>query len=233
MTFATSPAAPGTAARVGLARALRHKRAFDLTLLLLTVPLTLPLSLLVAALLLLIEGRPILYRAHRTGQFGRDIHVWKFRTMRPQTNPIGVSGGAKLQGISRFSALLRSARLDELPQLVNILRGEMSFVGPRPPDPRYVRKFAELYGHILVIPPGLTGLATLRVHSFEGRILSRCATPEETEQVYCRRCIPRKTRLDLIYLGRLSRPGAVLFDMWLLAASVSSVLAGLRRSQTS
>ncbi len=234
MTFAASPVSARPAHQpAGLAPALRRKRVFDLTLLGVTSPLTLPLAALIALLVLVLEGRPILYRARRAGQFAGAIDVWKFRTMRPQTCEIGVSGGAKLVRVSRFSTLLRRARLDELPQLINILRGEMSFVGPRPPDLRYVHMFPELYAQVLAIPPGLTGLATLRMHRFEGRVLSHCDTPEETERIYCRRCIPRKARLDLIYLGRLTRPGALRFDIWLLAGSVLSVLNGIARRKRS
>lgn len=202
------------------------KRLFDLSFVLLTVPLTLPLGLCIAALIALREGRPVLYSAARSGQGGVVFQALKFRTMRDAgaLGNEGVSGGDKSERISPFSAVLRRTRLDELPQLVNVLRGDMTLVGPRPPDPRYVEMFPDVYGTVLQSRPGLTGLATLHMHRFEDRVLKNCATAEETEAVYCRRCIPRKARLDLIYQARQARPGAVCLDALIVWRSIRSVL---------
>jgi lipopolysaccharide/colanic/teichoic acid biosynthesis glycosyltransferase len=92
--------------------------------------------------------------------------------------------------------------LDEIPQLWNILRGDMSFVGPRPPLRSYVERAPALYAAVLRSRPGLTGLATLHFRRHEERLLARCFTPQETDSVYARRCVPRKARLDLIYQRR-------------------------------
>lgn len=159
----------------------------------------LPVILWVTALLLLREGRPILYKAERMTTPDRGFLLWKFRTMRPDKDDRGVSGGDKSSRITETGAMLRRKRLDELPQLWNLLRGDVSLVGPRPPLRRYVEKFPVLYADVLKDRPGITGLASVTYHKQEEALLERCATHEETEAVYCRRCVPRKARIDIIY----------------------------------
>ncbi|CAN0583525.1 unnamed protein product, partial [Ectocarpus sp. 12 AP-2014] len=108
-------------------------------------------------------------------------------------------GGDKARRVTPEGAWLRAKRLDEFPQLWNILRGDLSFVGPRPPLREYVERFPDIYGEVLKSRPGVTGLATIVYHKHENALLERCATPEETDAVYTRTCVPRKARLDLIY----------------------------------
>jgi lipopolysaccharide/colanic/teichoic acid biosynthesis glycosyltransferase len=203
------------------------KRGLDLGFILVTLPLTLPVGAVIWLLILVREGTPVIYRARRSGQNGQVFLALKFRTMREVAGPdgdIGVSGGNKTFRVTPFCARLRRTRLDELPQLLNVLKGEMTLVGPRPPDPRYVQMKPDLYARVLRSRPGLTGLATLNMHRFEDRVLKACATHEETEAVYLRRCVPRKARLDLIYQHRMARPGAVCFDLVILLRSFASVL---------
>jgi len=114
----------------------------------------------------------------------------------------GVSGGDKADRITRTGRFLRRTRLDEVPQLWNVLRGDMSFVGPRPPLRVYVERFPQLYAQVLQSRPGITGLATLACHRHEERLLARCHSPAETDAVYARRCVPRKAALDLLYQRR-------------------------------
>lgn len=163
-----------------------------------------PVALVIATLILCIDGRPVLYPSERMKTPQLAFTLWKFRTMRPAPADSGVSGGDKSDRITPLGRFLRRSRLDELPQLINVLRGDISFVGPRPPLRRYVEMFPNLYEQVLRQRPGLTGLATLVFHKTEERLLSDCRTPEETENVYTRRCIPRKARLDLIYAERRS-----------------------------
>lgn len=180
------------------------KRTFDIALaLFLLVPLGL-LMLVVAVVVLATAGRPVLYAAERMQAPGRPFRLWKFRTMRPEAGDAGVSGGAKAARITRTGAFLRRRRLDELPQLFNILKGDLSFVGPRPPLRDYVERFPDLYAAVLRSRPGVTGLASVLLHRREERLLSRCVTPEAADRVYCRHCIPIKARIDLIYQRRRS-----------------------------
>ncbi|MBU0643243.1 MAG: sugar transferase, partial [Alphaproteobacteria bacterium] len=102
----------------------------------------------------------------------------------------------------------------------NILRGDMSFVGPRPPLRAYVERFPDLYADVLKNRPGVTGLASLYFHAHEERLLSKCVSFEQTDDVYARRCVPRKACLDLIY----QRHATVCFDVKILAMTCAAVL---------
>lgn len=188
------------------------KRAFDLGLALMLVLVLVVPALAIAGLILLRDGRPVLYRSERMRAPGRPFQLWKFRTMTVARTDAGVSGGDKTARITATGRFLRRTRLDEVPQLWNVLRGDMSFVGPRPPLRRYVDRFPQLYARVLQARPGITGLATVVFHRHEERLLAPCRTAAETEAVYERRCIPRKARLDLIYLRRRS----LRLDLWLI-----------------
>jgi lipopolysaccharide/colanic/teichoic acid biosynthesis glycosyltransferase len=106
--------------------------------------------------------------------------------------------------MSRLHRMLRKTRADEIPQLWNVIRGDMSLVGPRPPLRRYVEAYPALYAQVLKNRPGVTGLASLAFADHEERILARCTSAAETEAAYRRRCVPRKARIDLIYQRRQS-----------------------------
>ena len=176
------------------------KRLLDLAVALLLLLLLWPVILLVALLLLWREGRPVLYVSERMRTPSQGFRLLKFRTMRVGADRAGgVTGGDKAGAMSSLHRLLRRTRADELPQLWNVLRGDLSLVGPRPPLRRYVEAFPDLYAAVLRSRPGITGLATLRFHAREERILAACRTPEETEAAYRRACVPRKARLDLTY----------------------------------
>jgi lipopolysaccharide/colanic/teichoic acid biosynthesis glycosyltransferase len=201
------------------------KRLMDLVLAGLLTILLLPLILGLALLILFKEGRPVFYVAERMKAPGQPFDLWKFRTMRPALQDGGVSGGDKSDRITSTGRFLRRTRLDEVPQLLNILRGDISFVGPRPPLRRYVEQFPALYGEVLKSRPGVTGLATLVYHRTEERLLAPCTTADETEAVYTRRCIPAKARLDLIYAKNRN----LCFDAVLMLATVVRRLPLRRR----
>lgn len=148
------------------------------------------------------DGRPILYKSERMHAPGKPFQLWKFRTMTVVETDSGVSGGDKAARITPTGKWLRAKRLDELPQLWNVLRGDLGFVGPRAPLRRYVEMYPDLYAEVLKDRPGITGMASMVFHRTEERLLARTTTPEETEAVYCARCIPRKARLDLLYARR-------------------------------
>ncbi len=115
---------------------------------------------------------------------------------------------------------MRKSRLDELPQIFNILNGDMSFVGPRPPLPEYADGSRCLWQQQQLIRPGVTGLATLVFHAREEALLAACATSRETDQVYARRCIARKDRIDRIYARRRTAAR----DLWIMALTALRVL---------
>ncbi len=201
------------------------KRLLDLTLaLLLAVILAVPI-LILALLVLIRDGRPIFYTSERMKTPTDAFTLWKFRTMTAASDDAGVSGGDKDQRITRMGAILRKRRLDELPQLFNILRGDMSFVGPRPPLRRYVEMRPDLYARVLRNRPGVTGLATLRFHRREDRLLRGCRTAEETEDTYLRLCVPAKARLDLLW----ARNQSVCYDIVLIWHTIARVFLRMQR----
>jgi lipopolysaccharide/colanic/teichoic acid biosynthesis glycosyltransferase len=178
------------------------KRALDLAAaLLLGMLLAVPFALLLVWLRVT-EGPPLFYGSERMRAPSQPFTLWKLRTMRPDPADAGVTGADKAARITRAGRILRRTRLDEVPQLWNVIRGDISFVGPRPPLRVYVERFPDLYARVLRCRPGITGLATLRFHRHEERLLARCRTAEETDAVYARACVPRKARIDLIYQRR-------------------------------
>jgi lipopolysaccharide/colanic/teichoic acid biosynthesis glycosyltransferase len=194
------------------------KRLLDLGLASLLLVLLSPVILFGAALLWAREGRPILYRSERMRAPDEPFRLLKFRTMHLGADRAGgVTGGDKSALSSPLHRLIRRTRADELPQLWNVLRGDMSLVGPRPPLRRYVEAYPDLYAEVLRSRPGMTGLASLRVAAREERLLAACRTPEETEATYRRACIPLKARLDLLY----QRNRTLLWDLALLAETAA------------
>ena len=196
------------------------KRLMDIALALVLLLLLAPLLLIVSLCVLIVDGRPILYRSERMKSPTQGFQLWKFRTMSVVETDSGVSGGDKSARITPLGARLRRTRADEMPQLLNILRGDISFVGPRPPLRRYVDLRPDLYGKVLQSRPGVTGLATLTFHAREERLLAACQTATETEQVYLRRCVPVKARLDLIYAANQS----ICYDAKLIWKTIARVL---------
>lgn len=178
------------------------KRAFDITGAVALAFLLSPFLLMVIVLMTIKRDFPYFYISERMKTVDQPFMLIKFRTMRPPRSDdenTGVSGGDKSDRITEMGRFLRRFRLDETPQLWNVLRGDMSFVGPRPPLRRYTESHRDLYRDVLACRPGLTGLATLAFHRHEERLLSNSSTSAETEEIYVRRCIPRKAAIDLIY----------------------------------
>lgn len=196
------------------------KRLIDIALALaLAVILAVPFGLLLLWLWAT-EGRPLFYVAERMATPHRAFLLWKLRTMSVVPPESGVSGGNKATRVTPTGRFLRRCRLDEVPQLWNVLKGDMSFVGPRPPLRLYVERFPDLYAQVLRSRPGITGLATLVFHRHEEQMLAKCRTAAETDAVYSRRCVPRKAKIDLIYQHRRT----VGMDLRLMAQTVTRAL---------
>lgn len=197
------------------------KRLMDIVLALVLAGVLFIPTAIVALIVLLRDGRPILYPSKRMKAPGQSFTLWKFRTMATADRDASVSGAYKQSRITATGRVLRRTRTDELPQLWNILRGDMSFVGPRPPLPRFVRLCPETYAEVLKNRPGVTGLATLVFHKREERLLAQCHSQSETDAVYLRRCVPAKAKIDLIW----ARNRTVCFDLILILATVRRVFA--------
>ena len=145
----------------------RGKRLFDLFLAAALLVLVTPLMLAVAFVVKLTSRGPIFYRQWRVGQEGREFQLIKFRTMRHARQPGPSVTRAGDPRITAAGRVLRKWKLDELPQLFNIIRGEMSFVGPRPDVAEYLASLNGEQRKILCLRPGITGLATLHYHDEE------------------------------------------------------------------
>jgi lipopolysaccharide/colanic/teichoic acid biosynthesis glycosyltransferase len=199
---------------------MRAKRVMDLVIAVPVLLVLLPLLLLVAITVALADGRPVFYLGTRVGKRGRLFNLFKFRTMvvagREAAGRALVSGAAPSADgvapelgvsvtvwddprITRVGQVLRRLKLDELPQLFNVLRGEMSLVGPRPEDPEYVALYSEEQRRILDVKPGITGVAALRYWD-EVELLNG----DDWETVYREKLVPAKVSLELEYAGRRS-----------------------------
>jgi lipopolysaccharide/colanic/teichoic acid biosynthesis glycosyltransferase len=187
----------------------RVKRLFDFVLALLGLLLLSPLFLLVAVLIKYDSHGPVLFRQERIGKGGRPFRMYKFRSMVQDALSKGgaITFGADPR-ITRVGRLLRRAKIDELPQLINVLRGEMSLVGPRPEVPQYVELFREDFEEILKISPGITDLASLKYRD-EATLLGLSGNPENE---YVTRILPDKIRLAKEYITQSS----FLFDLQLV-----------------
>lgn len=171
------------------------KRAFDLFALVLLAPFVLPVALLIGLAVLLDSPGPVLYRAPRVGGGGRSFEMFKFRTMRIDMagHSLAAAGDERITPVGHF---LRKTRLDELPQLWNVLRGQMSIVGPRPELEEFVALHADDYREILSVPPGITGPTQLRYAGVEASLLGMHADPGA---FYRDELLPDKVALDVAY----------------------------------
>jgi lipopolysaccharide/colanic/teichoic acid biosynthesis glycosyltransferase len=175
------------------------KRGFDLFWSALGLALLWPLFLLLGLLIALEGGGPVLYRQERVGKRGRLFRMLKFRTMVADAD----KGGQLLTvgrdpRLTRVGYWIRKLKLDELPQLWNVLAGEMSLVGPRPEVPRYVAGYTLEQWRVLDLIPGITDLASIRYRN-ESELLARASDPET---VYVTQILPDKIRLNLEYAAR-------------------------------
>lgn len=172
------------------------KRLFDLGLTIPGLLFLLPALLFIAAAVKLGDGGPVFFRQERVGQGGRRFRIWKFRTMVVDAErrgiPLTVGDDPRITRVGRW---LRRYKLDELPQLFNVLVGEMSLVGPRPEVPGYVALYTAEQRKVLDLAPGITDPASLRYRN-ESEILAQSADPE---QVYVSEIMPAKIRLNLEY----------------------------------
>jgi lipopolysaccharide/colanic/teichoic acid biosynthesis glycosyltransferase len=197
------------------------KRALDLILGSLGLAASSPiLAGIVLATRLSGDRGPVLYRARRVGEGGRIIGVFKFRTMTPGSDGARVTGPEDPR-VTTVGRRLRRYRLDELPQLFNVVRGDMSLVGPRPEDPAFVDMTDPLHRRVFSAKPGITGLAQLEFHD-EARLLSGT----DPERRYREEILPAKLRLDAEYLDRRS----TMLDLAILLRTVRAIVGRPRRA---
>jgi lipopolysaccharide/colanic/teichoic acid biosynthesis glycosyltransferase len=192
------------------------KRVFDFLVAACGIVLLSPLLLLVSLLIKMTSRGPVFFRQERIGQGFRPFRIYKFRTMVVDAPSRGglltVGDDARITWLGRY---LRRLKIDEFPQLINVLNGDMSFVGPRPEVRRYVEMFPQEYEEILQVRPGITDLASLKYRD-EAAIL---ANATDVEEEYRTRGLPDKIRLARQYLEQSS----LGFDLCLIVRTLLEI----------
>ena len=178
------------------------KQLFDFLLALILVILLSPLMLVLAIIIKCTSKGPVFFLQTRVGRYLKPFKIIKFRTMRTDAEKMGkqITVGERDPRITGVGAFLRKFRLDELPQLFNIIAGQRSFVGARPEVPRYVSEYSGAMAATLLIKPGITGYASVKFKN-ENELLGKESDPEKA---YIEHIIPVKMALDLEYITDLS-----------------------------
>ena len=176
-------------------------RLFDLVFSFLGLVILLPFFLLIALLIVLDSRGGVFYRQSRVGKDGKDFKLYKFRSMRTGADKRGlITVGEKDSRITRVGYFLRKYKLDELPQLINVLKGEMSLVGPRPEVRKYVDLYTPAQRKVLSVVPGITDYASIE-YVDENRILGGATDPDK---VYVEEILPDKIRYNMKYIENRS-----------------------------
>lgn len=193
------------------------KRLFDLFFSIVFITVFAPLFLCIAILIKFDDGGAIFFRQLRVGKNSRPFYLWKFRTMKPNSESSGqITVGARDLRITRIGFYLRKYKIDELPQMWNIVLGDMSVVGPRPEVPKYVALYSESDKIVLSIRPGLTDYASLDYFS-ENELLAASSDPEKT---YREEIMPAKLKLNKRYIQEMS----LGTDLKIIARTVHAII---------
>jgi len=175
------------------------KRIFDITVALIGLIILIPVFIVIAILIKLDSPGPVFFKGKRVGQYGKIFYILKFRSMVPDAPQKGATITCKDDPrITRIGGFLRNTKLDELPSLVNVLKGEMSLVGPRPEAPAWVERYTPQQQVVLTIKPGITGLAQIKYRS-EEELLSKANWETEYFQI-----MHDKLNIDLHYVKNRS-----------------------------
>lgn len=199
------------------------KRLFDILFSCFALTILCPLFLFIAVAIRCDSAGAILYRQIRVSRGCRLFVCYKFRTMYQGSDDGGITTANKKVMISSVGKVLRHYKIDELPQLFNVLKGDMSLVGPRPTVQRYVSIYPELYSEILQLRPGMTGLASIKLYQKEEKML---ANEKNGEYAYIHKILPMKLRLNLFY----TRKRSLGFDMLIMYWTIVHLLSLFMKS---
>ncbi|HEY7911800.1 MAG TPA: sugar transferase [Blastocatellia bacterium] len=178
-----------------------------------------PLFILATAGIRICSAGPVLYRAKRAGRYGKIFTMYKFRTMHVRQDGYASAIAAKNDPrVFAFGLWLRRLKIDELPQLFNVLRGEMAIVGPRPEDPRIVDEYySKEHMETLTVLPGLASPGSIYNYTHGERLLSA----ENTEKQYVEQVMPVKLALDIVYV----REASVVYDLKIILRTMRVIFA--------
>ena len=173
------------------------KRLFDCVVSFLILICFLPFGILIAIAIAVESRGGVFYRQERIGQFGKPFRLWKFRTMRRNADQLGkLTVGMRDPRITRVGLFIRKVKLDEFPQFLNVLSGEMSIVGPRPEVQEYVDEYTAEQRQVLEVKPGITDYASLEYYN-ENELLGKSDNPRKT---YIEEVMPAKIELNKKYI---------------------------------
>lgn len=194
------------------------RRLFDLLASTIGLVIASPAFLAAAIAIKVSSPGPVFYKAERVGRNGRLFRMYKFRTMVENAAAVAPaitrSGDPRVFGVGR---VLRRLKIDEIPQLVNVLRGEMAIVGPRPEALRYVQRYTPSQRRILAVLPGITSPASLRYRHEESQLEG-----DDWEKTYLDVIMPEKVAIELAYLDRRT----LLSDIGIIARTIAETFAG-------
>lgn len=189
------------------------KRAFDILFSFLGIVIIWPFLLIIALIVVIDSPGGAIYKQERIGKDGKPFNIFKFRTMMKNTGlELTLANDGR---VTRVGGFLRKYKLDELPQLFNVLGGSMSLVGPRPEVRKYVEMYNDEQRRVLSIKPGVTDMASIK-YSDETSLME---DPEEMERIYINTIMPDKLRLNLEYIDNLS----VMNDIKIIFATLKKI----------
>ena len=193
------------------------KRSFDILISLIALTLLAPLFFICAIVIKLTSQGPVLYKGKRVGKGGDIFLIHKFRSMVVNADQIGTDltprGDPRVTKIGSF---LRKTKMDELPQIIDVLKGNMSLVGPRPESPLYAKYYNESQKQVLDVRPGIVGVTQLKYHRYEELVLK---DKEDPDAYYVQELMPKKLEMDLDYIENRS----FLLDIKILLKTLLAV----------
>ena len=195
------------------------KRAMDIVISGGALAVIWPVLLLIALAIKIDDPGPVFYRQVRVGKDGKEFRIFKFRTMIVDADKKGLAiTVGRDNRITRMGRLLRKTKLDELAQLFNVFIGEMSFVGPRPEVPKYVKLYTPYQRQVLLVRPGITDYASIAYRN-ENDLLG---TSDDPEKMYIEEIMPAKIELNMKYLREISP----IADLRLIFGTIAAVIRG-------
>jgi len=194
----------------------KGKRLSDFIVSLLSIIILSPLLIIISILVLVSSGCPIIHRQKRVGKNWKIFNLYKFRTMIVGAEKEGYICKKDDSRVTPIGRVLRKWKLDELPQLFNVLKGDMSFVGPRPEILEFAEHYKEQFKKILVVKPGITDLASIQFRNE----LDLIGNVKNTKDYYLKEILPQKTKINSDYIKKAN----IFYDIYLILKTLTSLL---------
>lgn len=195
----------------------KGKSIFDFIMSLSGLIILSPLLTIISLLVLASSGCPIIYKQKRVGKNWKIFNLYKFRTMIVGVEKQGYICKKNDARVTPIGRVLRKCKLDELPQLFNVLKGDMSFVGPRPEILEFAEHYRAQFKKILIVRPGITDLASIRFR----KELNLIGDAENANDYYLKEILPQKTKINYDYIGKAN----IFYDIYLILRTLISVIS--------